>query len=318
MHAGGTAHIVPVPGVMGVKDFALTYSNILERYKFERYGRTFFWQRQNYSQAVLCLGINPHFREQNCERHKIYGAWEKRIHINEQTSWLLFFVAFGQPFSLWLEIDDGRKYMKDYCTKWLMDWRTTGGVVTTLEKSWPLHRNVGGGAEIMTVDWAALPNFFYLKTVIKLHWQNWPKTKHFPYLWPPAAEGDQAFLRHLSRLKTEPAAAQMSFSLAEKKNCSRCVDISSYRERVMVMALYGRMHFAQRICCIQTFFFNTAKTWQAHVHTGCFFNCFSPFSKWQNVLCQRGDFIHWIFPKIVALVGCNSFFILALKIEGSS
>ena len=103
-----------------------------------------------------------------------------------------------------------------------------------------------------------------------------------------------------------------------KKNCSRCVDISSYRERVMVMALYGRMHFAQRICCIQTFFFNKAKTWQAHVHTGCFFNCFSPFSKWQNVLCQWGDFIHWIFPKIVALVGCNSFFILALKIEGSS
>ena len=170
----------------------------------------------------------------------------------------------------------------------------------------------------MTVDWAALPNFFYLKTVIKLHWQNWPKTKHFPYLWPPAAEGDQAFLRHLSRLKTEPAAAQMSFSLAEKKNCSRCVDISSYRERVMVMALYGRMHFAQRICCIQTFFFNKAKTWQAHVHTGCFFNCFSPFSKWQNLLCQRGDFIHWIFPKKVALVGCNSFFILVLKIEGSS
>ena len=117
MHAGGTAHIVPVPGVMGVKDFALTYSNILERYKFERFGRTFFWQRQNYSQAVLCLGINPHFREQNCERHKIYGAWEKRIHINEQTSWLLFFVAFGQHFSIWLEFEDGRKNMTDYCTK---------------------------------------------------------------------------------------------------------------------------------------------------------------------------------------------------------
>ena len=74
----------------------------------------------------------------------------------------------------------------------------------------------------MTVDWAALPNFFYLKTVIKLHWQNWPKTKHFPYLWPPAAEGDQAFLRHLSRLKTEPAAAQMSFSPAPKKLLSMC------------------------------------------------------------------------------------------------
>ena len=117
--------------------------------------------------------------------------------------------------------------------KGLMDWRTTGGVVTTLEKSWPLHRNVGGGAEIMTVDWAALPNFFYLKTVIKLHWQNWPKTKHFPYLWPPAAEGDQAFLRHLSRLKTEPAAAQMSFSTAEKKLLPMC------RHLVISWASYG-------------------------------------------------------------------------------
>ena len=129
----------------------------------------------------------------------------------------------------------------------------------------PFRRNSGysaqtvGEVEIMTVDWAALPNFFYLKTVIKLHWQNWPKTKHFPYLWLPAAEGDQAFLRHLSRLKTEPAAAQMSFSpKLEKKNSFRCVDISSYRERVMVMALYGRMHFAQHICCIQTFFLNIA------------------------------------------------------------
>ena len=28
--------------------------------------------------------------------------------------------------------------------KGLVDWRATGGVVTTLEKSWPLHRNVGG------------------------------------------------------------------------------------------------------------------------------------------------------------------------------
>ena len=45
MHAGGTAHIVPVPGVMGVKDFALTYSNILERYKFERFGRAFFFDK---------------------------------------------------------------------------------------------------------------------------------------------------------------------------------------------------------------------------------------------------------------------------------
>ena len=233
MHAGGTAHIVPVPGVMGVKDFALTYSNILERYKFERFGRTFFWQRQNYSQAVLCLGINPHFREQNCERHKIYGAWEKRIHINEQTSWLLFFVPFGQLFSLWLEFDDGRKNMKDYCTKGtygLEDYRRSsdhfGEILATPPKC-------VGGTEIMTVDWAALPNFFYLKTVIKLHWQNWPKTKHFPYLWPPAAEGDQAFLRHLSRLKTEPAAAQMSFSPAEKKLLPMC------RHLVISWASYG-------------------------------------------------------------------------------
>ena len=217
MHAGGTAHIVPVPGVMGVKDFALTYSNILERYKFERFGRTFFWQRQNYSQAVVCLGINPHFREQNCERHKIYGAWEKRIHINEQTSWLLFFVAFGHPLTLWLEFDDGRENMKNYCTKGtcgLEGYRRSsdhfGEILATPPKCG------GGRGEIMTVDWAALPNFFYLKTVIKLHWQNWPKTKHFPYLWPPAAEGDQAFLRHLSRLKTEPAATQMSFSPAKK------------------------------------------------------------------------------------------------------
>ena len=45
-----------------------------------------------------------------------------------------------------------------------------------LEKFWPFSQTVGEeGVEIMTVDWAALPNFFYLKTVIKLHWQNWPK-----------------------------------------------------------------------------------------------------------------------------------------------
>lgn len=45
MHAGrgggGTAHIVPVPGVMGVKDFALNYRSFLERYKFERFDRIF-------------------------------------------------------------------------------------------------------------------------------------------------------------------------------------------------------------------------------------------------------------------------------------
>ena len=115
---GRTAHIVPVPGVMGVKDFALNYSNILERYKFERFGRTFFF----YKGRII---VRPFYvwelililEEQNCERHKIYGAWEKRIHINEQTSWLLFFVAFGQPLSLWLEFEDGRKNMKDNCTK---------------------------------------------------------------------------------------------------------------------------------------------------------------------------------------------------------
>ena len=45
------------------------------------------------------------------------------------------------------------------------------------------------------------------------------------------------------------------------KKSSWCVDISSYCERVMVMALYGRMHFAQHICCIQTFFLNMALTW---------------------------------------------------------
>ena len=119
----------------------------------------------------------------------------------------------------------------------------------------------------MTVDWAALPNFFYLKTVIKLHWQNWPKTKHFPYLWPPAGEGDQAFLRHLSRLKTEPAAAQMSFSPASKKILSMCQHLVILWARVMVMALYGRMHFAQHICCIQTFFLNTAQTWHGDTCT---------------------------------------------------
>ena len=243
----GTAHIVPVPGVMGVKDFALNYANILERYKFWKIWQFFlFWQRQNYRQQALCLRINPHFSvEQNCERHKIYGAWGgKRLHINEQTSWMLF-VTFSD-FSCLLS-GAGVSFLL------LMMWMMM--VLTIMGKFWPLSPTVGEEVEIMTVDWGPLPNFFYLKTVIKLHWQNWPKTKHFPYLWLPAAEGDQAFLRHLSRLKTEPAATQMSFSLAEKKNCSRCVDISSYRERVMVMALYGRMHFAQHICFIQTFLF---------------------------------------------------------------
>ena len=117
MHAGGTAHIVPVPGVMGVKDFALNYSNILERYKFERFGRTFFDKGRIIVRPFYVWELILILEEQNCERHKIYGAWEKRIHINEQTSWLLFFVAFGQPLSLWLEFEDGRKNMKDNCTK---------------------------------------------------------------------------------------------------------------------------------------------------------------------------------------------------------
>ena len=99
----GTAHIVPVPGVMGVKDFALNYANILERYKFRKIWQFFsLWQRQNYRQQALCLRINPHFSvEQNCERHKIYGAWGgKRLHINEQTSWILFvtFANFSYVF----------------------------------------------------------------------------------------------------------------------------------------------------------------------------------------------------------------------------
>ena len=114
---------------------------------------------------------------------------------------------------------------------------------------WAFSRNFGHSVgeeevEIMTVDWAALPNFFYLKTVIKLHWQNWPKTKHFPYLWPPAGEGDQAFLRHLSRLKTEPAAAQMSFSPASKKNP---FDVSTSRHIVSASYGYGAL-WAHALC----------------------------------------------------------------------
>ena len=83
---GRTAHIVPVPRLMGLKDFPLNYCSFLERYKLWRFDRI-IWQGQNYRQQALCLRINPHFRaRQNCERHKIYGAWEKRLHINEQTS----------------------------------------------------------------------------------------------------------------------------------------------------------------------------------------------------------------------------------------
>ena len=53
---------------------------------------------------------------------------------------------------------------------------------------WLLEAVTGVGAdivreEIMTFDWDLLPNFLYPKTVIKFCWQNWPKTKHFPYLW---------------------------------------------------------------------------------------------------------------------------------------
>ena len=44
---------------------------------------------------------------------------------------------------------------------------------------------------------------------------------------------------------------------AGEKNSFRCVDISSYRERVMVMALYGRMHFAQHICFLHKHFYSS-------------------------------------------------------------
>ena len=162
---GGDRPYCPCPRGNGGERFCFDLQQHFGKVQIWEIWQDFFLQWQNYSQAVLCLGINPHFREQNCERHKIYGAWEKRIHINEQTSWLLFFVAFGQPFSLWLEIDDGRKYMKDYCTKWLMDWRTTGGVVTTLEKSWPLHRNVGGGQKL----WLLIG----LRCQISFIWKQW-------------------------------------------------------------------------------------------------------------------------------------------------
>ena len=283
MHAGGTAHIVPVPGVMGVKDFALTYSNILERYKFERFGRTFFWQRQNYSQAVLCLGINPHCREQNCERHKIYGAWEKRIHINEQTSWLLFFVAFGHPLTLWLEFDDGRENMKNYCTKGtcgLEGYRRRsdhfGDILATPPKCG------GGRGEIMTVDWAALPNFFYLKTVIKLHWQNWPKTKHFPYLWPPAAEGDQAFLRHLSRLKTEPAAAQMSFSPELEKKTPFDVSTSRHIVSELWLWLFMAACTLPNVFAVYKHFSSIKLKLDKHMSIQGVFSTVSPYFQYRN------------------------------------
>ena len=244
MHAEGDRPYCPCPRGNGGERFCFELRQHFGKVQISKDLTVFlFWQRQNYRQQALCLRINPHFSvEQNCERHKIYGAWGgKRLHINEQTSWMLFvtFANFFCHFSCW------------WCGWWWM-------ALTTIEKFWPLSPTVGEEVEIMTVDWGPLPNFFYLKTVIKLHWQNWPKTKHFPYLWLPAAEGDQAFLRHLSRLKTEPAATQMSFSpKLEKKNSFRCVDISSYRERVMVMALYGRMHFAQHICCIHKHFYSS-------------------------------------------------------------
>ena len=49
--------------------------------------------------------------------------------------------------------------------KGLMDWRTTGGVVTTLEKSWPLHRNVGGGQKL----WLLIG----LRCQISFIWKQW-------------------------------------------------------------------------------------------------------------------------------------------------
>ena len=53
---------------------------------------------------------------------------------------------------------------------------------------------------------------------------------------------------------------------------------------------------------------------------GAFFNCSSPFSvpKWKNLLRQRGAFLHWKFLEKAALVGCNLFFILVLKIGRNS
>ena len=102
---GRTAHIVPVPRLMGLKDFPLNYCSFLERYKLWRFDRI-IWQRQNYRQQALCLRINPHFRaRQNCERHKIYGAWEKRLHINEQTSrTAVVVVTFDNFFPQFLEV----------------------------------------------------------------------------------------------------------------------------------------------------------------------------------------------------------------------
>ena len=180
--------------------------------------------------------------------------------------------------------------------KGLMDWRTTEGVVTTLEKSWPLHRNVWGGRNYDC--WLGCAAKFLLsENSDKTPLTELAKNQAFPLFMAACGWRRPGFFTPSVTFENRASRSPDVFLAGWKKNCSRCVDISSYRERVMVMALYGRMHFAQRICCIQTFFFNTAKTWQAHVHTGCFFNCFSPFSKWQNVLCQRGDFIHLIFPK---------------------
>ena len=50
--------------------------------------------------------------------------------------------------------------------------------------------------------------------------------------------------------------------------------------------------------------------------TGCFFICSSRFSvpKWNNLPSQWGAVLHWNFIGKRALVGCNCFFILVLKI----
>ena len=152
---------------------------------------------------------------------------------------------------------------------------------------------------IISFDWstATAAKFLLSENSDKTPLTELAKNQAFPLFMAACGWRRPGFFTPSVTFENRASRSPDVFLAGWKKNCSRCVDISSYRERVMVMALYGRMHFAQRICCIQTFFFNKAKTWQAHVHTGCFFNCFSPFSKWQNVLCQRGDFIHWIFPE---------------------
>ena len=84
--------------------------------------------------------------------------------------------------------------------------------------------------------------------MIKLHWQNWPKTKHFPYLWRPAAEGDQGFLRHLSRLKTEPDPQPRCLSRPIRKKTS--FDVSTSRHIISELWLW---HFMAACTSANTF-----------------------------------------------------------------